>query len=209
MRSRLAPTLTALVAATLLLTGCSVLAPDYEHVDPTKVPSEHTEAGAGLKLSEVALIGSTDPVVDIAISVRLVEERDASLFDALDNGDEFAEYTPVVVVVQYDTIGELGDDKPSFNDLGGMLGNGEFAGALIEDTVGGVSGGVCPYSLSSTNGGDGSWSLVCMVYLVPEGETLETIGYYGFDPYSSFGAGYIDPAQADYEETPILWKLSL
>ena len=200
MRIQLAAAL--LAASALALTGCSVFAPDYAHVDPKGVPSEHTEPGTTLEQDEVARVPFDEPEVDIAVSIRLLEERGSEIFDDLDNASEFDGYTPVVAVVQYDTLDTLtGDDRPSFYSLGGMLTNGEFASALEPDGL----GNTCPYSVDSSNGGDGTWRLDCMVYLIPEGEELESIGYYGYNPYSSFG--FVSDIGAPYSESPIVWEV--
>jgi len=194
-----------LAVAALTLSGCSLLAPDYAHEAPKNVPSDYTAPGTALEQDEVARVAFDDPEVDIAISIRLIEERDSSLFDELDNADDFDGFTPVVVVAQYDALDEFDKDagRPTFHSLGGMLGNGEFAGALVEDGSGGT-GSACPYSLDSTNGGDGTWRLDCMVFLVPDGEELASIGYYGYDPY--VGIGFVSEIGEPFSENPITWK---
>ena len=204
MRAPLATT-AALITLALTLSGCSLLQADYAHESPKDVPSDYTEAGTELEQDDVARIAFDDPEVDIAVSIRLIEKRDSSIFDDLDNADEFEGFTPFVVVAQYDTLDEFDKDagRPSFYSLGGMLENGEFASALVEDGSGGT-GSACPYSLDSTNGGDGTWRLDCMVFLVPDGETLASIGYYGYDPY--VGIGFVSEAGEAFAENPITWK---
>ena len=203
MRAPLA-TSAVLVTLALTLSGCSLLAPDYAHEAPKGVPSDYTEPGTELEQDEVARVAFDDPEVDIAVSIRTIEERDSSLFDELDNASDFDGYTPFVVVAQYDTIDEIErGEGPSFYSLGGMLGNGEFASALVEDGSS-ATGSACPYSLDSTNGGDGTWRLDCMVFLVPDGEELESIGYYGYDPY--VGIGFVSEIGEPFSENPITWK---
>lgn len=203
MRAPLA-TSAVLVTLALTLSGCSLLAPDYAHEAPKSVPSDYTEPGTELEQDEVARVAFDDPEVDIAVSIRVIEERDSSLFDDLDNAEDFDGFTPVVVVAQYDTLDEIERGQgPIFYSLGGMLGNGEFAGALVEDGSSNT-GSACPYSLDSTNGGDGTWRLDCMVFLVPDGEELESIGYYGYDPY--IGIGFVSEIGAPFSENPITWK---
>ena len=204
MRASLA-TSAVLVTLALTLSGCSLLAPDYAHEAPKGVPSEYTEPGTELEQDEAARVPFDEPEIDIAVSIRLIEERDSSLFDDLDNAEDFDGYTPVVVVAQYDALDEFDKDvdRPTFYSLGGMLGNGEFAGALVEDGSSNT-GSACPYSLDPTNGGDGTWRLDCMVFLVPDGEELESIGYYGYDPYGIMA--FVSEIGEPFSENPITWK---
>jgi hypothetical protein len=141
----------------------------------------------------------------VAISLRKVEEFDKSLFDQFDNAEDFADYTPVVVVIQYETLDEFDaeGEMPSFESLGGVLSNGEDAEALTSGFIADTDS-VCPFKLA--DGGEGKWALSCIVYLVPEGEELETIGFYGYDFYAAF-ISVIEPGNEDFEENPITWKV--
>jgi hypothetical protein len=207
MHASLAMPLAVLITTSVALTGCSAFSSDFEHEDPTGVPSSYTEAGAVLELDEAALIANDEPSVDIAISIREAKELDKSFYDELSNGEDFEQYTPYVVVVQYDTLDEFDkDSRPSFKGLGGILESGELAGALVNDSSGLASAqSVCPYSLSSTNGGDGTWRLDCIIFLVPEGDSLSSLAYYGYSPYSTIGL--IARGAEGFDENPILWKL--
>jgi hypothetical protein len=205
-RSSLALALSAVaIASAMTLSGCSLFTPDFEHVAPSDVPKEYTEPGTELGQDEVARVFSDSPEVDVAISIREIKEYDQSLFNQFDNKEEFEDYTPIVVVVQYDTLDDFdkGGDLPSFESLGGKLGNGENAEALTSGFLSDTDS-VCPYKLE--DGGEGEWALTCIVYLVPEGEKLESIGFYGYDFYAPFIAT-IEPGNEDFEENPITWKV--
>jgi hypothetical protein len=207
MRPRLVAHALLLAAASLALAGCAAFAPDYPHVEPADVPEEYTAPGAVLSVDDVARIAMFDPDVDIAVSIRAAEQHEKSIYDKWDNGADFQAYTPYVVVVQYDAIDELAsEDHPNYYGLGGLLGNGEFAPALFDDGINYASvQAPCPYSVASTNGRDATWRIDCVVFLVPEGETLESVGWFGFDPY--WELDFVPEGQEDFEESPILWKL--
>ena len=205
MRDRRTTASIALVAgAALALSACSAFAPDHAFVEPAGVPETYTAPGTELGLDEVARVVNDDPRVDYAIQVRHAEEADGSVFDALANPEDFEEFTPFVVVTQFTTLDEIekdADPAPTFLALGGVLGNGEFAGVLDD----GFGANICPESVPGSSEGGAQWRLTCVIFLVPEGEELETLGFYGYNPYGI--TSFIEPGNEEYEENPILWTL--
>lgn len=195
----------SVLASALTLSGCSLFAPDFSFVVSEGVPAEYTEPGAQLAVGDVARVRNESPKVDLAISIRTVEEFDNSLFEQFQNAEDFDQFTPVAVVIQYEALASMEKfgNLPTFESLGGMLSNGESAEALTSGYLA-VTESVCPFELA--DGGEGQWELSCIVYLVPKGEELATIGFYGYDYYAPI-ASFIEPGNEAFETSPILWTL--
>ncbi|WP_022916443.1 hypothetical protein [Ruania albidiflava] len=129
------------VAAGVLLSGCGQQSYDYEPVD-LGAPGEVTAPGTTLAFGETAWLEHTfstdsgDYTGLQGVTVRDIAAADASLFEEYSNAEEFAEYTPYLVVTQHQFAEDLpAEVDPDTVDLFPMLADGTDAEWLTSGYV--------------------------------------------------------------------------
>lgn len=187
----------------LALAGCSAIGGalyDYPHAEVENVPAEVAEPGSAHAPGETVRILDRNAESEIAVTVRAMVEGDKSIYDELSNGEEFAEFQPFHVVYQFDPTGELPEgEQVADPSMYGVLTSGEDASSLVEDSVAGSS--VCPYTLERNQ--NAPYRFSCMTYLVPEGDSLATVGWYNVSDSLVMSLG--DP-DSPYLENPVIWE---
>ncbi len=190
--------------ATLTLAGCT---------QPIEVaiPDALTEPGTEFALGETARVeGSAyqkEPrqltqEVEVGVTVTSITKQDASFYDQMSNGDDFADYTPYTVIIQTNLPKESEKtyDSPQAPGVWGVLSNGEFAEYLDVDGFGSTSE-LC---------GDGAGTsttiaaIDCQVFLAPAGETLTHVEWNGEMLGGSMGIDLGE--ESPYIADPLVWK---
>lgn len=208
LRSRTSRPLSLIVAASLLvlaLTGCSAGAKATE----VTIPKELTPPGTALAVGETVRIpgaaykdgGLVD--AEVATTVLSITQQDESFFDKLDNGDEFAGYSPYTVIVQDNLPDELLEthERPNPPAVWGVLDTGEYAEYLKMDGMK-STGEVCG---DGSRASEDTWSLTCQIFLAPEGAKLDHVEWNG-EQLSNNGVSDPFGESSPYLEAPITWK---
>lgn len=126
----------------------------------------------------------------MAVVVRDVLYGDDSFYDSFDNGDEFLGNTPVFVIVEQHALYEVDPDLVlPLAELYMVMDDGEQPDSLSVENFGGPA---CPIDTPGYRSAVGK-DLRCTVYLVPEGLSLATLGWYG----TSF----------ELEDEPVVWSI--
>lgn len=198
-------TASAVVATAVGLTSCSLFGD--EKVEVT-VPDALVEAGTTVPVGETVRVpgeaddkeSNSEVDAEIGMTVVSITESDASFFDKLDNGDEFAGYTPWLVVVQYDLPAADAEtlEDPSATSTYGMLDNGEYAEFLTLDF--GSSGDISDFCPGARND-----DADCDVLLVPEGQSLVSVEWDGLD--TGIGGITTGDENSPYAAAPLKWEL--
>lgn len=177
------------LAVSLILAACSSQ-PSYQYSETIDAPAELTAPGTELEVGEAAhlLAGIDQPM---AVVVRDVLYGDDSFYDGFDNGDEFVGNTPVFVIVEQHALYEVDPNLVlPLAQLYMVMDDGEQPESL---TVENFRGPACPVGTPGYRSAVGK-DLRCTVYLLPEGRSLATLGWYGtslFDP----------------EDVPVVWSI--
>lgn len=179
-RLRSGGALAAALTLALAVSACSSQ-PSYRYSESIDVSAEPTAPGTELEVGEGAHVFA-DPERPMAVTVREVLYGDESYYDQFENGDEFAGNTPVFVLVEQHVLYEI--DDPSLvvplADLFMVMDNGDEPDSVRVDDF---RGPACPVDLPGYRSEIGK-DLSCTVYLLPEGRSLSTLGWYGtnFEP---------------------------
>ncbi|GAB3811041.1 hypothetical protein GCM10028820_01600 [Tessaracoccus terricola] len=195
----------ALLAAGLLsLTACA------KPLDVT-VPETLVDPGTTVALGETVRVpGSAYEVRDdgryvaqseVGLTVAEVKYEDEGWFKELNNPEDFAGYTPVLVSTQANIPADSEFESPSAASPYGVLDNGEYTEYLSLDGFK-SSAEFCwgsNYGASSAE-----HKMDCTVLLVPEGAALASLEWDG----QSVNGGLVadDPAAA-YIENPLTFEL--
>ncbi|MFJ4252623.1 hypothetical protein [Microbacterium sp. NPDC090003] len=135
-----------------------------------------------------------------------------ALFDEFDNADEFADYVPVVVAYQVDS--PEGEDRHDFilGEVNGVLSDGAYADQLQGDfgiETGGMQIGRDLDEACYRAELPDPWTteLGCIVMLVPDGQTLDSLAWdaLGFDESNHFAA---DDPGSPYVSAPLVIEIS-
>lgn len=174
-RVRTAAALATTLAVLLAVTACSSQ-PSYAYSESIDAPAQPTAPGTELEVGEAAhlLAGPEQPM---AVVVRDVLYGDDTYYDDFDNGDEFVGNTPVFVIVEQHALYEIEDPNAvlPLADLFMTMDDGEQPDSLSVENFGGPA---CPVTTPGYRSAVGK-DLRCTVYLLPEGRSLATLGWYG------------------------------
>lgn len=217
---RVAAGTVGVLAASLLLAGCSTSGPDKDALPampfrsitmPYKRAPE-AKPGQHLATGDVALLPQTDykgtPDDHIETAVIGVAEGDSSYWDRFENGDEFGSDVPFFAVIQYRWV--TGDVtayttpllRPILDDGSeGDIVQREYVGSLTANTA-------CPFDVPRfdlTNHRTANEYIACVVYTAPAGSTLAGLGWYNVgDMVISEPDPEINPFYAD----PLVWDVT-
>lgn len=205
------------------LSGCStytapldakpieVVVPDTLTVPGASVAVGETLRVPGLAYTDDGTVSDREPA-ELGLTVTDVSWPGEALFDQFDNADEFAGYEPVVVAFQVDS--PAGEDRHGFSlgEVYGVLSDGEYAEQLQGDF--GIETGGFPIGRDLDEAcyrGEvpDPWTseLGCVVMLVPDGQTLDSLGWdaLGFNESNHFAA---DDPRFPYTSAPLTLEIS-
>jgi hypothetical protein len=211
----------AVVTAAMLLTGCSFFTstepeveatpePDYSH-ESISAPAEVTPPGTQLAFDDPARLVSLSYEAQLGFQLITTEVLDEDYIKELPGrSDEWDGLVAVVVLFQYETLTDPAvspeDYRGDYASLGGVLASGEPVTMLTGGALSSSSQQYCPYTLESNYEHEDEWALVCQVFLVPEGDTLTAVQWFGYDPYSAF-VNVLGGNGGEYGENPVTWTL--
>ncbi|MFJ2369774.1 hypothetical protein [Microbacterium sp. NPDC087665] len=216
-----APPIAVALVGVAALSGCaasasSVEAKSIEVVvpDTLTVPGSSVAIGETLRVPGMAYTdGSTAPRIEpaeLGLTVTDISWPGKALFDEFDNGDEFADYEPVAVAYQVDSPADEKRVGFSLGDFYGVLSDGQYADQLQGD-CGFESGGIGRDLDEICYEGElpDPWTseLYCTVILVPDGQTLDFLGWnaLGYNESNHFSA---DDPRSPYVSAPLIFKVS-
>ncbi|MBP2458626.1 hypothetical protein [Clavibacter michiganensis] len=214
-RGRAALATGSALAASLLLTGCSVgpdgpPAPPFEAVTidpaaaPTVTPDQRVALGEVVALPSVDETGATDDVV--ATTLLGVAEGQPTYWSGFEDGSQFADRTPYFAFVQTRWLeGQAGPQNGPV--LRPFLADGTEAD-IIQRQLGGISDDAeCPYEVPDLGLEDGHHieeRMQCVVYAVPVGQELAELRWHDV-PRTILQAP--DPATHPFLEAPVVWEV--
>lgn len=222
MKARRLTTLAAVVAGvTTAASSCSTTlwpgeAKPVEVVlpDALTAPGSRVAVGETLRVpGEASTEGDVSPgwqPVELGLTVTDVSWPGEALFDDYDNGDDFAGDDPVVVAYQLDS--PAGEDRFDFQvgDVYGILSGGGYAEQLQGDygfETGGIGRDLDEVCYPGGVPEPDTTELRCTVLLVPDGQTLTSLGWnaLGFDESNNFAA---DDPRYPYVSAPVLVEVT-
>lgn len=186
-----------------------VVLPDALTVPGSSVAVGETLRVPGLALTDDNAASGYEPA-ELGLTVTDVTWPGTAMFDDFGNGDEFASYEPVVIAYQVDSPANEERFKFRLGDLYGILSDGEYAEQLQGD-YGFESGGIGHDLDQLCYQGElpDPWTseLRCTVILVPDGQTLGSLGWnaLGFNESNHLAA---DDPRSPYVSAPLIFKVS-
>lgn len=140
---------------------------------------------------------------EVALTVAKVVHEDNSWFEELNNPEDFAGYTPVLVSTQVNVPEDSGLESPNAAAPYGVLDNGEFTEYMtLEDYTSSTK-----FCWGSSVGATGaSFKLRCTILLVPEGAALASIQWDGQQTTMGLAPGEDDPIHP-YLQDPLTFEV--
>lgn len=195
-----------LAAAVLSLTACA------QPLEVT-VPETLATPGATVAIGETVLVpgkayerrddSSYITDAEVGFTVAEVKHEEAAWFDELENPEDFAGYTPVLVSTQYNLPEGSELERPSAAAPYGVLDNGEYTEFLSLEGFK-SSTEFCWGASMGSSGAD--FDLRCTVLLVPEGAELASLEWDGQQASMGVGASEGDPV-FPFTQAPLTFEL--
>lgn len=213
--------LTTPIALTLIgltvLSGCSEFsAPaaaepvDVVLPDTLTVPGSTFAVGETLRVPGSAMSDGDDVLgreaAELGLTVTEVTWPGEAVFEDFDNGEDFADYEPVVIAYQIDSPADADLHSFILGDIYGVLANGDYAEELQGDfgfEAGGLGRDLDELCYPGGVPEPGTSELRCTVLLVPAGQTSVSVEWdaLGFDESNELAA---DDPRSPYVSAPVI-----
>lgn len=209
--SRILNRLAFAVAAPLTvitLAGCSAAPLDFPLLEISEAGSA-TEPGDELGIDDVAFLessvnyaeGAQDYVT--AVALRALEPRTADDWpDLVENPEDFADYTPVVLIVEQHIFGDVPEGyRPEPLDVFPVYADGEVAPYVVVDFAGGYvdSEATCGHTLYERDYFEAVFQY-CLIGAAEEGEIV------GMRFDGQRGNAFTVDESTPYWQDPVFWR---